>query len=649
MSRPGNTRALPLVRNGCRIAIGLTLVLVLATVVFAVLEHSLPGPRWFQNKQTVFVAGSIGTEFLPLPVLEVLPDIDPERFPPPRLDPKTQALAGGWIERYGFLERRNEDRTYPATNPELAALLKDDPELWPLPVGFTLSNFRPFSPDPSPVRFVGLACAGCHSARLPDRGPSGKLVYGAGNSGLDLIGFFQAFRGVLLEKKVKPSVSEARRRPVSLTEGPNLDASDYEYALSLSSIQEARKKRGLRNLTQAEKTMIWVWLQGAQSGAEKTTMKYDLPPTPEQLRTPEYNPVGPGRTEPFVTLDNEVLNLPASHNRGFSKIPAVFREKDRPWAQFDGSVKHPNTRSGLAAMTAGGSVDNLGGLGIGRNIIDAADYTVYELVGPTWNDIFGEPPAPPATGESQANDAEGAHLSKSQRRGREGYRKWCVSCHGQPDPAKPDTWLSSSSPDFGKILPAIDPFQFPKEQWLKDWVEFPDQPTWRNQATDPERVSFRDASIMPYTLFTYFDRKHPTKTTGEYYPLDHPLYTERQEIRNSGGYINAPLDSLFTRAPYLHNGSVPNLAQLLNLEPRPESFVRGFNTYDTNKVGLIVSGDINSVLDPAKVKPEDPLVWPFDTKAVGNLKTGHNYPWPPDEAKQHVDELNDLLQYLKTL
>ena len=41
----------------------MTLVLMLATAVFVFLEHSLPGPRWFQNKQTVFVAGSIGTEF----------------------------------------------------------------------------------------------------------------------------------------------------------------------------------------------------------------------------------------------------------------------------------------------------------------------------------------------------------------------------------------------------------------------------------------------------------------------------------------------------------------------------------------------------------------------------------------------------------
>ncbi len=400
-----------------KVLIGVTLILLLLTAGLVAVEHSLPGPRWFRENQTVFVAGSIGTEFIPLPVLEVLPDIDSVRFPAPRKDEATGALVGGWIDRYGFLERRNEPRTYPNTGPELAQLLKDDPELAALPVGFTLSHFRPFSPDPSPVRFVGLACAGCHSVRLPDRGPTGKLVYGAGNSGLDLIGFFQAFRGVLLEKRVKDSVPAEKRRAVSIVEAPSLDPSDMEYALSLSSVEAARRKHELRELTTGERVMIWVWLQGAQSAAEHTTMKYDLPASPEQLRTPEYNPIGPGRTAPFVTLDNTVLNVPAFHNRGFSKIPAVFREKDRHWAQFDGSVVRPNTRSGLAAMTAGGSVHNLGGLGVGRNIIAAADYTVEDLQGPTWAEIFGEPPAPPGGGDPRPADAEWNALGESARKG----------------------------------------------------------------------------------------------------------------------------------------------------------------------------------------------------------------------------------------
>ena len=538
MSLAERPRSPWLARTLCRVSAGFTFVLMLATAAFVSAEHALARPRWFRTRQAAFVAGSIGTEFIPLPVLEVLPDIDADRFPPPRIDGATKALTGGWIEKYGFLERRIEDRTFPATGPELADLLKEDRELWPLPVGFTLSYYRPFSPDPSPVRFVGIACAGCHSSRLPDRGPSGKLVYGSGNAGLDLIGFFQAFRGVLLEKKAKPSVPEGRRRDVSITEGPDLDASDLEYALSLSSVQEARRKHNLRELTIPEKVMISVWLAGALGQAEKTTMKYDLPPTPEQLRTPEYNPVGPGRTEPFVTLDNEVLNLPASHNHGFSKIPAVFHEGDRRWAQFDGSVFHPFTRGGLAAMTAGGSVDNLGGLGIGRNIMAAAEYTVEELAGPRWGDVFG---GHPSDGDASASsgDVEASRLTEAQSKGRDVYRKHCAGCHARPDPADPARWQADPKefPEFGKIVPAIDPFKFPKDRWLSDWVAFEDEAQWRRQATDPERVVFRDARVMPYTLFTYFDRAHPRKTTGEYYPLDHPLATERSKIRDSGGYV----------------------------------------------------------------------------------------------------------------
>lgn len=153
---------------------------------------------------------------------------------------------------------------------------------------------------------------------------------------------------------------------------------------------------------------------------------------------------------------------------------------------------------------------------------------------------------------------------------------------------------------------------------------------------------------MPYTLYICFDREHPVKPTGEYYPLDHPLFTPRDEIRNSGGYINGPLDSLFTRTPYLHNGSVPNLAQLLNIEPRPQRFVRGFNTYDEKNVGLLAPGGF-PVPDPTRAKPDDPMRWPFYTQARGNFRTGHNYPWDPEGAKGHLDELRDLLVYLKML
>jgi hypothetical protein len=625
-----------------RLVILTTLLIQVLTAALLAWEQSWVEPRKAYGGQATFVAASVGTEFIPLVVLEVLPDIDPAAFPEPSKN-ASGALEGGWIKKYGFVERRGQEATIPATTPELAAVLGGDAELRSLPVGFTLTSVRPFTPDPSPVRFVGLACAGCHSARLPDARPSAKIVYGAGNPTLDLIRFFEAFRGAMLKKRTRAGVEKPR---VSVTEGPDLDPSDLEYALTRTSINEARKKRKLRTLDVAEQLMVWAWLQQTQGLLEQNTKRDDLPATPAQLLRPEFNPVGPGRTEPFVTLDHEILQLPAKDNRGYSKIPAVFLEGVREWAQFDGSVATPKTRSGLAAMTAGGSVDNLGGLGVAHHIIGAADYTLSDLVGPRWADLFGKPPGgPPAPGPSA--DAEEALLDLPQRRGRELYRQECASCHGRPNPARPTDWLGDTKidPRFGKIFPTIDPFDPKNKPPIGDWISLPSAETWANQRTDPERVVFRDGSILPYKLFTYFDREHPIKPTGEYYPLTHPLALERDKIRNSGGYVNGPLDSLLVRAPYLHNGSVPTLAQLINLKPRQITFLRGSNSYDEADAGILAP-DVPNGFVPAS---EDAPFWVFDTAQRGNRNYGHNYPWSPEEAKNHVEALNNLLAYLRTL
>ncbi len=59
-------------------------------------------------------------------------------------------------------------------------------------------------------------------------------------------------------------------------------------------------------------------------------------------------------------------------------------------------------------------------------------------------------------------------------------------------------------------------------------------------------------------------------------------------FRKTHGYANMPLDGLWLRAPYLHNGSVPSLRDLL--EPasmRPKVFYRGNNLYDPVRVGFV--------------------------------------------------------------
>jgi hypothetical protein len=108
-------------------------------------------------------------------------------------------------------------------------------------------------------------------------------------------------------------------------------------------------------------------------------------------------------------------------------------------------------------------------------------------------------------------------------------------------------------------------------------------------------------------------------------------------FRKTFGYANAPLDGLWLRAPYLHNGSVPTLRDLLDpSDKRPAKFYRGCDVYDQKKVGFVA--------DVAEEKGRK--YFPFHTAEPGNSNKGH-------EGKSYGTELseadkNALVEYLKT-
>ena len=62
-------------------------------------------------------------------------------------------------------------------------------------------------------------------------------------------------------------------------------------------------------------------------------------------------------------------------------------------------------------------------------------------------------------------------------------------------------------------------------------------------------------------------------------------------FRKTEGYAGMPLDGVWLRAPYLHNGSVPSIRDLLEKpENRPSVFWRGYDVYDYQNLGFISSG-----------------------------------------------------------
>ena len=101
------------------------------------------------------------------------------------------------------------------------------------------------------------------------------------------------------------------------------------------------------------------------------------------------------------------------------------------------------------------------------------------------------------------------------------------------------------------------------------------------------------------------------------------------------GYIATTLEGLWLRAPYLHNGSVPNLrAMLMPPDERPPEFWRGSDLVDTENGGFVST----KTGDPVR-----PLSL-YRTDADGNSSKGHL--WGTDLAAAEKDA---LLAYLKTL
>jgi hypothetical protein len=99
-----------------------------------------------------------------------------------------------------------------------------------------------------------------------------------------------------------------------------------------------------------------------------------------------------------------------------------------------------------------------------------------------------------------------------------------------------------------------------------------------------------------------------------------------------GPYAARPLYGIWAAAPYLHNGSVPTLYDLLlPPEQRPRQFALGTREYDPVKLGFVVS---------ATCEQQDCLI---DTARTGDGNGGHL--WGADLSES--DRLA-LLEYLKT-
>ncbi len=104
--------------------------------------------------------------------------------------------------------------------------------------------------------------------------------------------------------------------------------------------------------------------------------------------------------------------------------------------------------------------------------------------------------------------------------------------------------------------------------------------------------------------------------------------------RKTNGYSDTPLDGIWARAPYLHNGSVPTLWDLLEApEKRPAVFYTGFDVYDPRNVGFVSAG------------PEaERAGFRYDIRVPGNGNEGHLY-----GASLTAEQKWELVEFMKAL
>jgi hypothetical protein len=161
--------------------------------------------------------------------------------------------------------------------------------------------------------------------------------------------------------------------------------------------------------------------------------------------------------------------------------------------------------------------------------------------------------------------------------------------------------------------------------------------TFGDRATGRDILGHVLAGVLAGQL-GHQDRAAPTSTGAPPPPPPPPVEDAPQK-----GYKARSLNGIWATAPYLHNGSVPTLADLLS-EQRVGGFWISSNRYDhKNKVFFPGSNKFDPKNVGLATEQSDGAFW-FDTTKPGNRNTGH-----PFGTNLQPQEKLSLIEFLKTL
>lgn len=458
-----------------------------------------------------------------------------------------------------------------------------------LPIGFVK--------DPAPAEagpWLGMTCAACHTGEIAFRGKRVRIDGGPSLADFDtfMIRFSKAFDATLAE-------------PAKFARFA--DKADAQDRTRLRAQVDAYGAR-LRKLV----AVNW---------------------------TPE--PYGHGRLDAFGHILNAVagegLGEPTNYRMPDAPVsyPFLWTTPQQRYVQWNGIATNPmgrNTGEVLGVfgeMTLRASNAQFTSSAIAENL-HALELWVNELKPPRWpDDIFG------ATNSAKAD------------RGSALFQTHCQGCHA----GQPYRYTAAEENKFGRRLLAV---RMIEQTIVGTDPKMLDNFYGRRARTGELAHLFRDAAEVPGGAVLggvvakiiqrdFSDRKVPPARQAEYAGFRFmPDGTFEPGWSGRPSYKANPLAGIWATAPYLHNGSVPTLYDLLSPEnERPAVFWVGSREFDPVKVGFVAGED-------ALPEAERSRLFRFDTSRPGNSNRGHAFPDPARTRLDHEDRLA-LIEFLKTL
>lgn len=461
-----------------------------------------------------------------------------------------------------------------------------------LPLGFSKD-------DPDPVTGevnVGLTCAGCHTAQMTYK-ERGILINGAPG--------MVDFNGFLLHMVLSLEFTARSHEKFDRFSRKVLGA-DYS-----SEAAKALKAKVQKYVETQLSNQFYLQLNDLRLGEKATRPGFG-----------RIDALGSGGNRLYGILDpknNRALNSPV-------KILPLWYAPQYNWVQTNGSIRQPLARNIIEALAVNTSVV------FGAKSPKADWYTssarlhnMYEIEGTI--DKFKAPVWP--------EDILPKIDQEAVARGEVHYKKDCASCHDPQKENRPSDEVSLRNNRTYFVLRLFSADKLGTDPLdAKNFVERTlDASSIRDDLPPEYRARAKNlpgAVIIGMVLQGIIDKQYGTMDDKQRDPL---IGFRQNLLRTCVAYPARPLAGIWAAPPYLHNGSVRNLYQLLLPEDqREKSFCTGQVEFDPVNVGYI------------NMEPCNHPWFKFKTELAGNSNAGHNY----GTSLTHNERM-DLIEYLKVV